>query len=141
MSQSPLDKFLKRTAPGPTPTAPSGTPGTSLPGELYEETRFYARRRGQGQEVMLDIRQTNGNRIALPYALLVGIAFDASGEMRLFYTERSIVIQGRGLLPIYEGLLDHTIRFIQEDSARYESLATGETFISGVYFDDSGERM
>lgn len=115
-----------------TPSAPDAAASGD-----YEITAAYAKRRGMGQEIMLDVRFDNGDRFGFPYATLGKIALDASGVLWVVLTEGRLRIEGNNLAPIYDGLLEHSIKFIQQESERYESLADNrETFISSIDFDD-----
>lgn len=74
----------------------------------------------EGSLRMLDIVFRNGDRIALPYAYLVGLALVGNQSLAMDFTERRIEVTGRNLRVLYEHLLDHTARRIEESLVEFD---------------------
>ena len=74
----------------------------------------------EGSLRMLDIVFRNGDRIALPYAYLVGVALVGNQSLAMDFTERRIEVTGRNLRVLYEHLLDHTARSIEESLVEFD---------------------
>jgi hypothetical protein len=90
-------------------------------------------------EIMLDVRLKTSDCFGMPYSYLMGIAFDASGILTLFFTTHTFTIKGRNLRPVYEGLLRHTVTFIQEANPDYDESDESETFISAIEVQEAGQ--
>ena len=90
-------------------------------------------------EIMLDVRLKMGDCFGMPYSYLMGMAFDASGILTLFFTTHTFTIKGRNLRPVYEGLLRHTVTFIQEENPDYDESPEPETFISAIEVREAGQ--
>ncbi len=74
----------------------------------------------EGSLRMLDIVFRNGDRIALPYAYLVGVALVVNQSLAMDFTERRIEVTGRNLRVLYEHLLDHTVKRIEESLVEFD---------------------
>ncbi len=99
----------------------------------YEEHDSWSLlRMGRGQEVSLDLRLKTGDCLGLSYAYLVAVQFDPSGRILLWFTSHHVTIEGRGLKPLYDALLRHRVRFVQEEAARLEFLTEGQSFVSKI---------
>lgn len=97
----------------------------------YEETPCYAKRRGRGFELMLDVRLKDTRRFGLSYSYLRGIEIDGE-EMTLHFMPYQVTVVGKKLFALYEAALAHQLRFIQEEGARFELLAEHRTFIAKI---------
>jgi hypothetical protein len=97
----------------------------------YEETECYAKRRDKRSELMLDVRLLDGKRFGLSYSYLRGVFFNGA-ELLLIFTPHEVTITGKYLLPLYEGVLEHRLRFVQEEGERFEPLAENRTFIAKI---------
>ncbi|MBS0196248.1 MAG: hypothetical protein JSR77_05770 [Planctomycetes bacterium] len=58
--------------------------------------------------------------MALPYAYLVGVALVGNESLAMDFTERRIAVTGRNLRVLYERLLDHTARRIEESLVAFD---------------------
>lgn len=81
--------------------------------------------------LMLDLRLRTGDHTALPYAYLDAINFDASGTLNLSFGARTVTVEGRNLRPIFEQLLTHSIRFLQEQRGAADDGAA-DCFIASI---------
>ena len=70
--------------------------------------------------LMVDLVFKNGDRLALPYSYLTAVELDASGRIVLGYAARTVVIAGRALGPLYQGLVVHLVRRIHESPSPFD---------------------
>jgi hypothetical protein len=73
--------------------------------------------------LMLELRSKGGNMLALGYAWLHRIEFDASEGITLWFAGRKVIIRGRNLnsevrptVRLLDGLTQHRVPWIQEAS-------------------------
>jgi len=91
-------------------------------------------------DVMLDIRLSNGSRCALAYGTLMKVNFDPEDRLQLAFAAGTVVIEGRRLLPLYDLLRRHRARFIQEGTAAEEGLKPEESaHIDRIHFEQPEE--
>jgi hypothetical protein len=136
MSKGALDEFLNRK---PRASRAAGENADSE-SEEQEETNYraYGANRTGRQVLMLDVRTLTGERLALSYSYLNSIFFDASGILVLSFGSHNIRIKGRNLAPVYEGLLNHAVRYVRQENPEIERDAPeSETFISLIEIDDA----
>ncbi|HEY1719448.1 MAG TPA: hypothetical protein VGH42_14305 [Verrucomicrobiae bacterium] len=82
---------------------------------------------------MLDIRATVRQSVALPYSFLEMVQYDPSVGLLLTFAVCEVRIEGRCLDELYNGLVQHTVEYIQENDAKYENtVAEKKPFISRV---------
>ena len=99
--------------------------------------RAYGANRSGRQVIMLDVRTLKGKRLALPYSYLNRIFFDASGEIVLTFEACNVIIIGRNLSLLYEKLLSHSVRYIQEENPELEINVSGnDTFIASIEIEE-----
>lgn len=135
-----LNEFLqrKRTQPAANPPAAESQPES----ESQEETnsRAYGANRTGRQSIMLDIRTMEGARVAFSYSYLNRIFFDASGYIELSFSGYTVRIDGRNLTPVYDGLINHVVRYVREENLDLErDVKPEETFISGIEIIDESQ--
>lgn len=129
-----LDRFKRKEAvpsfAAQFEAPPSGQEGDD---EQVEESRCYSRLRGgRGRLLMLDLRFRNGDRRAFGYSYLTDISFDASGLLALTFTGWVVTIEGARLLPIYQGLVDQAVGYMQELDEDTDRVKDGEPFIESI---------
>jgi len=76
----------------------------------------------------LDLRGTDGMRYALPYRDLKSIELPSPQMLTLTFSDRRVVVHGRNLETVYEGLIREAVTELQEDDVDWVS--ESETFIS-----------
>ena len=87
----------------------------------------YATGRRQTQDdIMLDVRFSNGSRCALSYSYLVKIEFLPTDQLKLTFGLDIVLVEGRRLLPLYEKLRRHRARFVQEGTVAEDELKPEE---------------
>lgn len=97
------------------------------------EQRAFSILRGVGKHLlMLELRRKTGDCVGLGYSYFAGMEFDASGVLVLYFTTHKVTVRGRNLRPVYEGLLDHSVGFLQEEDERYNDVPEGETVITSI---------
>lgn len=108
------------------------TPPAASPAETPDRKPFSVLRATGGQELMLDVRFNTGDREGFAYAYLMKVKFNPSGSITAIFTTDTVVIEGRNLLPLFDGLLIHAVRFVQEENAIYDLGGEQETFITRI---------
>ena len=87
----------------------------------------YATGRRQTQDdLMLDVRFSNGTRCALSYSFLVKIEYLPADQLKLIFGADTVLLEGRRLLPLYEMLRRHRTRFVQEGTVAEDELKPEE---------------
>lgn len=81
-----------------------------------EKTYLLGKARDSWRETMLDVR-LEGEAFALPYAHLSLIKLEGEGALTLSFSTHLVKIEGERLRPLYEALLDHTVRHVIAASA------------------------
>lgn len=81
---------------------------------------------------MLEFRFLNGNRLALGYPYLSSLAFDAAGSITLEFTGRVVTLEGFNLEPVFDGLREHRVGYVQELDPDRERPREGEAFIYAI---------
>ena len=82
--------------------------------------------------MMLDIRATAGEAIALPYSYLEMVQFNPSVALVLTFTSCEVRIEGQRLFSVYEAIVQHTVTYIQENDAKYEKAHDKLPFIERI---------
>ena len=129
-----LDEFMKRKASGSgdKPKKPEAA-ASENDGDEEKDYRTYGINRALRPVLMLDVRTLTGERVALAYSYLTSVFFDISGVMVLSFTSHDVHIEGRNLAVIYDGVLAHRVRYVQELNPDYEKDAPeNEAFISKI---------
>ena len=93
---------------------------------------FGLRAEAQGHSLMLDVRLRSGVRLALPYSYLSYFELDSSGAIQAVFASHTVTIQGRNLRPVYEGLSQHRIEWIQEGDPRHDPHPETATYITRI---------
>ena len=116
MSDNILHKYTGRLAPpadgGPEVSDADGT----------EDLGSFGWCRGARDTCrMLELRKRTGNVMAIPYAYISAVLFDASEGITIKCGEMSIVIKGRNLntearpqVRLFQGLTRHRVPWVQE---------------------------
>jgi hypothetical protein len=95
---------------------PAGETGDTEPYAVDDENPCYSTRRvrvgGRDHEIMLDIRQPNGNRLALPYIGLLAIVHDPSEGITLKFQTHDVRLSGSNLQPLYTALTLHHVQWV-----------------------------
>ena len=89
--------------------------------EAYDE-----RPRRSDDDLMLDVRFSDGSRSALNYGYLVRIDYQPSDQLKLMFGLDTVVVEGRRLLPLYELLRRHRAKYVQEGTAAEDGLKPEE---------------
>lgn len=91
---------------------------------------------------MLDIRATVRQSVALPYTFLEMVQYDPSIGLLLTFAVCEVRIEGRCLDELYNGLVQHTVEYIQENDAKYEKdVPNKKPFISRVEIKPIGDEL
>ncbi len=107
------------------PRRGSAAPGNSEQEDTVREA--YATGRKQTQDdLMLDVRFSNGSRCALSYSYLVKIEYLPADQLKLIFGLDTVLVEGRRLLPLYEKLRRHRARFVQEGTVAEDELKPEE---------------
>lgn len=105
--------------------------------ELTEERKCYSRLRGRrGQLLMIEFRLGTGDCWALEYSYLAAVKFNKSEGLVLKFSGHTVTIEGARLRPIYRGLLDHAIGYVQEIDDDREAALDGEPFVERIVVEE-----
>ena len=91
-------------------------------------------------DLMLDVRLSDGSRCALSYGTLFKVDYRPADELKLAFAGETVVIEGRRLLPLYELLRRHRAKFVQEGTAAEDGLKPEDAaHIDNIHFEKSEE--
>ena len=107
------------------PRRGSTTPGNPEQDDTGREAYATGRRQTQ-DDLMLDVRFSNGARCALSYSYLVKIEYLPADQLKLSFGLDTVLVEGRRLLPLYEKLRRHRARFMQEGTVAEDELKPEE---------------
>ncbi len=95
-----------------------------------DDNSFFTPTRDSRQAIMLEFILRNGKRHSWGYPYLNYVGFESAAEVQIGFTGLSpITIEGRNLLPLYKGLLEHRIRNIREAGELPDDLPEDKTVI------------
>ena len=69
---------------------------------------------GETAPPMVEFRGHDGRCLAVPYSRLLSVDLRPDAGVSLEFPDHRIVLRGRNLRPLYEALLGHRVRFVQE---------------------------
>ena len=111
---------------------------SSLNKKIDDTSAFVLESDHQGRAIELDVRLRTNDRYAWPYSYKTGIKFDVSGEIVIYFTTHTLIIAGRNLAPLYDGLIKHEVTQIREHDAQYDDLPERATVISTIMVEEVG---
>lgn len=92
------------------------------------------------QYLMLEIRTRSGQRLGFPYSYLVEVALEYpvidEPYLELTFSSRRVRIRGRNLQPLFESLLGHDIKLIEESPSEFDTAEEYSTYIREIEFMD-----
>ena len=113
---SVVDRILNRGAPRHEPEVEDADLRSAFEGDDVPKSRGRA-------GIMLDVRKADGQCHGMSYAYLTHIDFDPGDRLKLHFAGGKVVqIQGRGLKDLYQRLLDHRVRAVQEGTDSEDGL-------------------
>lgn len=131
--RSVLDDFLKRKESQNRAATLADAPQAETGDADEVDYRAFGINRSKRQALMLDVRTLTKGRLGFSYSYLENVFFDESGFLVLSLGSYKVMIHGRILAPLYEGLLNHSVRFIQQENPELEpDVPSDETFISEI---------
>ncbi len=86
---------------------------------------------------MLSLEKQDGTHQAFGYPYLVKIHFNPSQGIVITFTEAKVTLEGRNLAPIYNGLVNHTIKTLQEVHEEYDELPEDEIVINQIIIEEN----
>ena len=115
MSNNSISDLLRRargeSKPGQPPLAANSN-AVELE-ELPEEYVCYAKLRGPQQlAFMLELRLSSGDSDSWDYSLLSRATHNRSAGITLFFSGGKVVIAGKNLRPLFEGIQDHRVTWV-----------------------------
>ena len=100
--------------------------------QTNEKSYQLGKARDAWRETMLDVR-LDGEAFALPYAHLSLIKCEGECALTLSFSTHLVKIEGERLRPIYEALLDHSVRYVVAAEARQRNHApSSEPIITAI---------
>jgi hypothetical protein len=122
----------KKTTPAPSAPPDSEEESDSVGGE-----RPFLRTAGRWPEVSLRLRFKDGRHHALVYVMLQDLDYKPDGELVLEYAHCRVRIRGRALLPLFDWLADHRVRYVQElDELAAEAVPEGEPAVTAIIIEE-----
>lgn len=115
--KSLTEQLAARAAKTVVPIEPDASDDPSPAPEDSVTTQNLARRQ---QQIMLELRFRNGNRLGLGYSYLVSVTFNPSEGIQFDFTGHRVTVTGSNLLPLFKGLLVHKVGSIREADPRAE---------------------
>lgn len=97
-----VNKYLK-------PQPPRREPDAEEAKDAYENAHAVSR-----EALMLEIRLANGEMVSFPYFALRMARYLPKGVIELRFDGNRLIAEGRNLLRLYESIVQHRQRFIQE---------------------------
>ncbi len=100
--------------------------------QTTEKSYQLGKARDAWRETMLDVR-LDGEAFALPYAHLSLIKYEGERALTLSFSTHLVKIEGERLRPIYEALLDHSVRYVVVAEPRQrDHTSSSEPFITAI---------
>lgn len=82
--------------------------------------------------LMIDFQKLDGNRTALHSNFLLSIEWNPSEGVRLTFSTHQIVLHGRNLEVIYEGLVQHAVSTLVEVDERHTKVPNETPVITRI---------
>ncbi len=79
---------------------------------------------------MIEFRGHDGRSLALPYAGLLGVEYRPTSGVVLEFPGHRVELRGRNLRPLYDALLEHRVRFVQESDL--DVVPEADPFVDGI---------
>jgi hypothetical protein len=86
--------------------------------------------------LMLELRCAPGFNLALSYPYLMSVSLDATGTLTLLFTSHRVRVTGRNLRRVYDALLSHTLRYLQEGDDPEGAGGEGDAFIGEISIEE-----
>ena len=97
-----------------------------------EKTYQVGKTRDVWRETMLDVR-LDGEAFALPYTHLSLIKCEGDRTLTLSFSTHLVKIEGERLRPLYEALMDHSVRYVTAAEPRQRNAnASSEPVITDI---------
>ena len=107
--------------------------------ENSEKGRCYKLREQPGQALLLDVRQANGDRYAFPYSYMIWAKYERSVGLYIRFSSHTVLLNGRTLKPIYDGILQQRVEFVQEEHPGHDAGSEAEPFINAITVSEAEE--
>ena len=107
--------------------------------ELFEvpvKSEFYGVENVRNHPSCLDLRLSNGNFLALPYAYFVELNYSPSDGIHIISSTKKISILGRNLLELYRYLISYRIKYVQANIGHDTSDDNKSLFVKGIEVED-----
>lgn len=108
---------------------------------MKEENRHPYKISLSNRPLMLDVRATVREFVALPYTYLEMVQYNPSEGILLTFATCEVRIKGSKLDDLYTGFVQHMVEFIQENDAKYEPSADQSLFISRIEITPLGKEV
>lgn len=91
-------------------------------------------------QIMLELRSRSGRRVGFPYAYLVEVSLEYPTDdevyLELIFTARKVRVRGRNLAPLFEGLLRHSVRLLEESATAFYDPAAETAHIQVIELEE-----
>jgi len=89
-----------------------------------------------GITLMLDVELLNGDRRAFPYSYLMEVEYRKADGVLLKFASCAVLVKGRNLDAIYQGLVTQRVEYLREESPRHDLGPESDPFVSGIVVAD-----
>ncbi len=107
----------------------------------HRTTRCYELEETAQVPIMLDIRATTRDAVAMPYSYLEMIQYDPSVAIVITFAVCEVRIEGRNLAELYAALTEHKVNYIQENDAKYDEVPESSPFIERIEITPLGREL
>ncbi len=107
----------------------------------HRTTRCYELEETAQFPIMLDIRATTRDAVAMPYSYLEMIQYDPSVAIVITFAVCEVRIEGRNLAELYAALTEHKVNYIQENNAKYDEVPESSPFIERIEITPLGREL
>jgi len=90
--------------------------------EPFDESRPRSR-----EDIMLDVRLNDGHRKGFSYSYLVTVEYEPKDVIQVEFATGVVRIEGRRLVRLYDSLLQHRARYVQEGNESEDGLKLEES--------------
>jgi hypothetical protein len=108
---------------------------------MKEENRRPYKISLSNRPLMLDVRATVREFVALPYTYLEMVQYNPSDGILLTFATCEVRITGCKLDDLYTGFVQHMVEFVQENDAKYEQGADTAPFVSRIEIKPLGKEV
>lgn len=81
---------------------------------------------------MVDLRLASGDRWSFPYSMLLWVQWSRLEGFVMRYSTHTVVVRGRNLEAIYDGLIEHRLEYLQAELPQHDLGDEKQAFVSAI---------